>query len=353
LNNKYLLTEDLLLIKNGLLQEINQFEGKVICLTGAMGFVGRYFISFFDFLNKEVLKKPLKVFAFDNFISSSSDVIDSLSLDKSNIFFEKKDVCKSFNLTSNVDFIIHAAGIASPYYYRKYPLETINVGFNATKNILEIAKKKKSKVIFFSSSEIYGNPDPKFLPIEESYKGYVSCVGPRACYDESKRIGETLCAAYHEVHSVHANMIRPFNVYGPGMLQNDYRVLPNFAVKFLKKENLKIYGKGNQTRTFCYITDAIIGFLKVLVHGLPGQPYNIGNPKPEISMIDLAKLIKKKIGSLDFSITDYPDSYPADEPERRCPSIYKAEIQLNYKPEIELVQGLLKFFGWCEQHYKL
>ena len=196
MKSKFLLIEDLILIKDGLSEELKQFEGKVICLTGAMGFVGRYFLSFFDFLNKEILKKPLKVYAFDNFISSSSNVLDSLKLDKSNIRFEKKDVCKNFNLNSKVDFIIHAAGIASPYYYRKYPLETINVGFNATKNILEMAKKKKSKVIFFSSSEIYGNPDPKFLPIEESYKGYVSCVGPRACYDESKRIGETLAFEY-------------------------------------------------------------------------------------------------------------------------------------------------------------
>ena len=161
--------------------------------------------------------------------------------------------------------------------------------------------------------------DPKHIPIKESYRGNVSCQGPRACYDESKRVGETLCDIYFNYKGLSTNTIRPFNIYGPGMQETDYRVLPNFASQIKRNKPLNIYGSGNQTRTFCYITDAIVGFLLVIAKGVPGAAYNIGNEGPEISMIDLAKILKEVSSkNINYQITEYPSSYPEDEPNRDC-----------------------------------
>jgi UDP-glucuronate decarboxylase len=206
--------------------------------------------------------------------------------------------------------------------------------------------------LFFSSSEIYGDPDPKHVPTPESYRGNVSCLGPRACYDESKRLGETLCLIFHELYGVPTRMVRPFNVYGPGMQETDYRVLPNFGSRIIGKRPLLIYGTGQQTRTFCYVTDAITGFMKALLNGSPGQAYNIGNPVPEISMLELAKALERVVGrGLEVQLIEYPDSYPADEPQRRCPDISKAALQLSYKPVVGLDEGLKRFIDWASTHY--
>ena len=206
--------------------------------------------------------------------------------------------------------------------------------------------------MFFSSSEIYGDPDPKHIPTPESYNGNVSCLGARACYDESKRLGETLCRVYHTQFGVHTNIIRPFNVYGPGMGELDYRVLPNLANRARGGHPFHIYGDGRQSRTFCYISDAITGFMKVLMAGVPGEPYNIGNPSPEISMLDLALLTKRILGIDNaIDVIEYPDSYPADEPNRRCPDITKARKQLAYAPQVSLEEGLTKFYTWTQAHF--
>jgi UDP-glucuronate decarboxylase len=188
--------------------------------------------------------------------------------------------------------------------------------------------------------------------MQESYRGNVSCQGPRACYDESKRAGETLCYIYHTQHGTATNTIRPFNVYGPGMQETDYRVLPNFASRIKSGSPLHIYGDGTQTRTFCYITDALVGFFKVFLKGVPGEAYNIGNPKPEISMIDLAGALKKISSSeIKYDIIEYPDSYPADEPMRRSPDIRKARLQLGFEPIVGFEEGLSRFLSWTDEVY--
>ena len=177
-------------------------------------------------------------------------------------------------------------------------------------------------------------------------------TGPRSCYDISKRLGETLCYIYHTNFGLHTNVIRPFNIFGPGMQKNDYRVLPNFASNIQKNERLKIYGTGNQTRTFCYITDAIVGFLLAISKGVYGEPYNIGNPLPEISMLDLVSKMDVVLSKdFNYDIIDHPDSYPADEPQRRCPDIKKAQLQLNYNPKVSLDDGLSRFFNWAFINY--
>lgn len=330
------------------------FSGKRTLITGGRGFLGRYFTSVFAKYN-EILKlegrEPCELVVLDNFITAG---IDGSILPKiPHMAFVEHDIIKPFYPERPVDFIIHAAGIASPFYYRKYPLETLEVATIGLKNVLELARKNvNSKLIFFSSSEIYGDPDPKFVPTNEEYRGNVSCLGPRASYDESKRLGETLVRIYSEQFKIHACSIRPFNIFGPGMQKTDYRVLPNFGVKILQGDPVQIYGTGDQTRTFCYITDAICGFLQVLLDGHAGESYNIGNPYPEISMIDFAARIGKVLNkTVRFDIIKHPDSYPADEPNRRCPDITKAISHVDYWPIVELDDGLKSFFEWAEKAY--
>ena len=218
--------------------------------------------------------------------------------------------------------------------------------------MLELSLKHGARFTFFSSSEIYGDPDPNYIPIPENYRGNVSIMGPRSCYDISKRLGETLCYVFQTNLGLHTNVIRPFNIYGPGMQKNDYRVLPNFAHNIQNNTKLKIYGDGNQTRIFCYITDAIAGFLLVICKGVYGEPYNIGNPVPEVSVLELVQKMESVLSkNFKYDVVDHPDSYPADEPQRRCPDITKAQLQLNYKPRVSLEDGLERFFDWAFKNY--
>ena len=325
---------------------MNFFSDKQILITGGNGFLGKYFVEVFRRYNK-VLKKPVLVDIYDNnFEKNSYDK-------KSNLRFINKDVSQKFKVNKKIDIIIHAAGIASPFYYRQKPLETLDVAINGTRNCLEIAKRFNSKFIFFSSSEIYGDPDPAFVPTNESYRGNVSSQGPRACYDESKRLGETLCYIYNKYYLLNTNIIRPFNVYGPGMSQNDYRIFPNFISNIINKKKINIYGSGKQTRTYCYITDAIEGFLRVIRYGKKGHVYNIGNNKPEVSVSEIYKILKKiNKNKIYAKYVKHPKSYPSDEPQRRCPDIYKAKKDLKFKPKISLENGLNNYLTWAKLNYK-
>ena len=226
---------------------------------------------------------------------------------------------------------------------------------HGTRNLLDLASRNKNLegFLFFSSSEIYGDPDPRAVPIKEDYHGNVSTVGPRACYDESKRLGETLCTIYKEHHGVPAKIVRPFNVFGPGMGHNDRRVIPMFTYQALNGRTIPVHGTGLQTRTFCYITDAIYGFLMTLLEGKCGEAYNIGNPDNEISMIKLAEMYPKLLPGASFTRIDYPDTYPAGEPNRRCPDITKARETFGYTSEVDVEDGLARFIDWArnERNY--
>jgi len=347
----YYLESEIKDIATQLGDEAKALADTTILLCGGAGFLGRYFTALFAYLNKDILSPPCRVIVCDNLITGSAHGAELLNMDGFRFF--PRDIIQPLEIDEPIDYIIQAAGIASPHYYRKYPLETLDVATIGTKQVLNLGLKHKLKgFLFFSSSEIYGDPDPQHVPTPESYRGNISCLGPRACYDESKRLGETLCAIFHERHGVPTRMVRPFNVYGPGMQEADYRVLPNFASRIVANKPLRVYGSGNQTRTFCYVTDAIVGFIKVLLNGGPGQAYNIGNPVPEISMLELAKLMERAVGRpLEVHQVEYPDTYPGDEPQRRCPDITKASIQLNYKPVVSLEEGLRRFMTWAAGTY--
>ena len=222
------------------------------------------------------------------------------------------DVSYPLPVREDIHFIMHAAGLASPVYYMKYPLETIESAVQGIKNLLELARKNTNLegFLFFSSSEIYGDPDPKSVPTPETYHGYVSSVGPRACYDELKRLGETIATIYLQKYDVPVRIVRPFNVFGPGMKHNDRRVIPMFAYEALNGRALPVHGDGRQTRTFCYITDAISGFLKTLLNGKAGEAYNIGNSNNEISMGDLAEMYSLVVPGSKVQYIPYPDFIP-------------------------------------------
>ena len=346
----YVLKTDLTEIVSRLGEEAKQFAGKTVILTGGRGFLGRYFLNVFAALNANVLEVPVRLIVLDNLITAGNYGSKSPGFD--HMEFVVHDVIRPFSFDENVDYVIHAAGIASPFYYRAYPLEALGVAIAGTQNMLDLAKKKGARFTFFSSSEIYGDPDLEHIPTAESYRGNVSCQGPRACYDESKRIGETLCYIYQTREGTKTNTIRPFNVFGPGMHENDYRVLPNFASRIKAGLPLNLYGSGLQTRTFSYITDAMVGFFLVVLKGVSGEAYNIGTPKPEVSMIDLVKTLQTiSKREVTYNLIEYPASYPADEPMRRCPDIQKARLQLKFNPVISLDDGLRRFLDWSNRAF--
>lgn len=345
-----LFSTDIQEIAQTLSSDADAFAGKTIIITGANGFLGRYYVAVLEELNREQLSEPCRIVALDNAITSRERSPNEVT--SSDCTFIKHDVIEEFEWDEPLAFVIHGAGIASPFYYRAYPLETLAVATTGTKNLLELAHRHNARFLFMSSSEIYGDPDPNHIPTAESYRGNVACLGPRACYDEGKRVGETFCYVYNEIHGLPTVIVRPFNVFGPGMSQADYRILPNFASCLVSGRPVNIYGSGLQTRTYCYVTDAIAGFFKALIKGVPGEPYNIGNPTPEISVPDLVARIGKVLDrTLDSVLTDYPDSYPADEPTRRCPDIKKAQLQLGYEPVVDLDEGLRRFFTWAQDNY--
>ena len=345
-----IIREDIETIVKNLGTDAQRFSGKTVLIAGSAGFLGRYFLGVFDYLNEHVLPEPARVLALDNFITGEHhphfDFRDSRSI--INVW---ADVSQTLPVREDISFVIHGAGIASPVYYREYPLETIEGAVTGTKNLLELATRNKhlEGFLFFSSSEIYGDPDPKFVPTPETYHGYVSSVGPRACYDESKRLGETISTIYHDRFAVPAKIVRPFNIFGPGMGYKDRRVIPMFTYKALQGEEIPVHGEGTQTRTFCYITDGITGFLKVLLHGRPGEAYNIGNDQNEIAMKDLAALfVKTAANRSKVALIEYPEIYPAGEPQRRCPDLAKARADLAYEPKVSMQAGIERFITWAK-----
>jgi UDP-glucuronate decarboxylase len=346
------LEEDIKEIFETMESSIKKMHGKTVLITGAAGFLGRYFMSLLTYSNRLNSGNPITIIALDNYITSGKPSGQNILRNDVNVEWIVGDASIGSQLPNKFDYIIHTAGIASPEHYRANPLLTIDVTINVTKSLLERAKSDNSRMLFFSSSEIYGDPFPEFVPTNEDYRGNVSTRGPRACYDESKRLGETLCWIYQTYFDVHVCVARPFNVYGPGMMPKDYRVLPNFATQIAKKESLKIYGSGNQTRTFCYISDAIIGFMKILLDSKNPDVFNVGNPTPEVSMIELTQIIKRVIKD-DFKVEliEYPATYPADEPNRRCPDITRISESLGFQPKVNIEEGLARFFRWTNDNY--
>lgn len=343
-----IIQEDIVQLAKHLKDQMHYFEGKTFLVTGAGGFLGNYIVLLFRYLNRHVLRHKLSAILLDNFITGYEQQIIS----DENLIFQKHNVIEPYRTDRKIDYLIHAAGIASPVYYTKFPVETMDVGTIGTRNMLELAREQKVKsFLFTSSSEVYGDPDNRFVPTPEEYRGNVSISGPRACYDESKRFGETMCVTFWHVYGVPVKMVRPFNVYGPGIRPDDYRVLPNFIEHALRKESLPIHGDGRNTRAFCYINDAIEMIFRVFFSEANGEAFNIGNPEQELSVEGLAKCVVEAFPyPVEIVHIDPPHAvYAQSDPKRRCPDISKVQQVTGFQPKYPLKEGLARTVAWFRE----
>jgi UDP-glucuronate decarboxylase len=351
--------EDLNYICENLKEEFTSLCGKNLLVTGGAGFLGYYLVqSILHWNKKQRDSDHIRLTVYDNYIRGVPAWLTELKKNK-NLTLTRHDITGPLPVNINdFQYIIHAASIASPIYYRKYPIETMDANVNGLRSLLEYCRQQKENgkpiegFLFFSSSEIYGDPSPENIPTSETYYGYVSCTGPRACYDESKRYGETLCVNFSRQYDLPVKIARPFNNYGPGLKITDKRVLPDFVRDVLAGRDIVMLSDGTPTRTFCYVADAIIGYFKLLMGGRKGQAYNIGVEKPEISIRDLALQVVKIAkdlfdykGKVMYQPTGDKD-YLADNPSRRCPNIAKARNELKYNPGIALEEGLKRSLVW-------
>jgi nucleoside-diphosphate-sugar epimerase len=340
-------------------EEFSKLAGKRLFIAGGAGFLGYYLVQAPLHWNKvNPTFAPISVVVLDSFIRGVPSWLTALQGDP-NLRLLRHDITNPLPAeVGDLDFVIHAASIASPIYYRKYPIETMDANVNGLRFLLEycLVQKRQGKpiegVLFYSSSEIYGDPTPENIPTPETYRGHVSCTGPRACYDESKRYGETLCVNFSRQHSLPIKVARPFNNYGPGLKISDGRVIPDFARNILDGRDIVMLSDGSAQRTFCYVADAVLGYYKILVKGRSGEAYNIGVETPEISMSDLASRVVA-LGSELFGykgqvvrMQSSDKDYMVDNPVRRCPVITKARTELGFNPQILIDEGLRRSLLW-------
>ena len=354
------LEADLDLFREDLDGVLADMSGKRLLLTGGAGFLGYYLIEAVLDWNRRHDAEPerIRLTVFDNFARGRPpwfqryDGVPGLTVETRSLSEPLPADLPGFS------YVIHAAGIASPHVYREYPLETIDANIIGLRNLLDEARGRQGTstplegFLYYSSSEIYGDPPTERIPTTEDYRGNVSCTGPRACYDESKRLGETLCTVFARKYELPVTIARPFNNYGPGLRIDDGRVIPDLARRLLAGEDLVLHSDGSPTRTFCYSADAVCGYYRVLLRGRPGEAYNVGVEAPEISMSALAEQLMaagKELFGYTGAVVHRPSAeadYLTDNPQRRCPDITKARTELGYNPRVGLDDGLRRSLQW-------
>jgi UDP-glucuronate decarboxylase len=348
------------LVVNEDLEYIHQIVGQrkewkeaTIIVTGCAGFLGYYIMLYLvRYADKLSLKK---IIGLDNFMLGKPPWLEQLARAHQGIldlitFDISRDRLDQVAGADQASYVIHGASVASPTFYRQYPLETIDANIWGLRNLLEYYRGSTSLrgLLFFSSSEIYGDPGPTDIPTAEAYRGYVSCVGPRACYDESKRFGETLCYVFSRHYNLPITIARPFNNFGPGMRLEDLRLPADFARCVLEQRDIIILSDGTPTRTFCYVADAVAGYLLCLLY--PSfDIFNIGTESPEISVREFGRIYQAAAKELflydgDVVYQQSTDSdYLVDNPNRRCPVISKAREKLGYNPMISVEEGVRRY----------
>ncbi|HEX8326316.1 MAG TPA: NAD-dependent epimerase/dehydratase family protein [Hymenobacter sp.] len=333
-------------------QELDKMRNATVLLTGCGGFLGYYFMHFFAHYAEELQIK--RIIALENFLTGTKGWLDTLVASNPDIiklheFNVITDSVADVPGADEADLVIHMASIASPTFYRIYPIETVDANITGLRRLLDFyADKQLRGFLFFSSSEIYGDPFPEFIPTPETYRGNVATIGPRACYDEAKRFGETLCYLFAQKHNMPIGLARPFNNYGPGMNINDKRLPADFAKAVVEGRDLEILSDGTPTRTFCYISDAITGYLKVMLHG-EFDVFNIGMDQPELSVREFAEIFNREgkeifdyQGKISFSQSQDKE-YMTDNPNRRCPDLTKSRAVLGYRPSVTVQEGIRRY----------
>ena len=300
-------------------------------VTGVAGFLGSHLADL-------LLARGHKVIGIDNFVTGAVDNIAHLGGNRSFRFIEQ-DVTEFIFLDAPVDYVWHFASPASPVDYLELPIQTLKVGSLGTHKALGLAKNKKARFLLASTSEIYG--DPLVHPQPEDYWGNVNPIGPRGCYDEAKRFAEALTMAYHQEHRVATRIVRIFNTYGPRMRLHDGRVVPAFISQALEHRPLTVFGRGQQTRSFCYVSDLIEGIYRLMMSPCD-QPVNVGNPV-EMTVLEFAKEIIRATGSRS-KIVFRP--LPQDDPRQRRPDITRARKFLGWAPQVPLAEGLARTIAY-------
>jgi dTDP-glucose 4,6-dehydratase len=304
-----------------------------IVISGAAGFIGSH-------LCDRLLADGHRLAAFDNFITGKWRNIAHLAGD-TRFEFHEHDVTEPCTVAGPVDIVINAASLASPKDYLAHPIETLDVGSLGTRRMLDLAVEKDARFLLTSTSECYG--DPEVHPQVETYWGNVNPVGPRSCYDESKRYAEALTMAYHRVHGLRTNIARIFNTYGPRMKLDDGRVVPAFLDQAMRGLPLTVFGDGSQTRSFCYVSDLVDGLCRLMVSD-ERYPVNLGNPQ-ELTILGFAERIQILTGSrFGIHFRDLPE----DDPKQRKPDIGKARELLGWAPRVDLEEGLKKTVAYFE-----
>jgi len=331
----------------------------VFLITGVAGFLGFNFVNSLCRFSDMYGRSPKAVIGLDSFILRRPAWIDEFS--KRYDFLEVHDFDIARDKLEDIPgcreaaYVFHLASIASPVFYRQYPLETLEANVWGLRNLLDFfTGSGLESLLFFSSSEVYGDPVPERIPTAEDYTGNVSPVGPRACYDEAKRFGETLCWVYDRKQRLPVKIVRPFNTYGPGMPVDDRRVVADFAGAVLANRDIVIHSDGSPTRTFCYVSDALIGYYKSLFHDR-FDVFNIGIDRPEISMRELAGIYVEigreqhsYSGRVVFESSDDRE-YLTNNPSRRCPDVGKARRILDYEPLILVDEGVRKYLDYLKE----
>lgn len=335
--------------------------GGILLMTGCAGFLGFYLIHYFLHYAEDLGIR--KVIGLDTFLLEKPSWLTRLAETYPNLFalhaFDvSRDRIEEVEEANNVRYVIHGASIASPTFYRRYPLETIDANVWGLRRLLDFFRDSKELrgFLFFSSSEIYGEPDPRYIPTGEEYRGNVSCLGPRACYDESKRFGETLSYVFAQTYGMPVVIARPFNNYGPGMKPGDRRLPADLAEAVMSGRDITLFSDGSPTRTYCYVADAVVGYLLCLLHGRYDY-FNIGADRPELSVRQLAELYRVAgteicgyAGQVRHAASPDPD-YLVHNPSRRCPDIGKARRELGYNPQVDVEDGVrrhLQFLAFAE-----
>jgi UDP-glucuronate decarboxylase len=351
-----IIREDLGKIVDHLGDEIQRFSGKTVLITGANGFLPSYLADTIAFLNEEkALSRPAHLLVLVRSELQENSRLGHL-LERPNIEFIFQDVCQPLVYDRPIHFLIHAASLASPQRYRDDPIGVIDANSLALRQLLaQTADFETESFLYFSSSEIYGNPDTATIPTPETYVGKVDCLGARACYAESKRFGETLCAAFFEQQKTPAKIVRPFHIYGPGLRIDDGRIVAEMIRQGLINGSLELLSDGKATRTYCYVADATIGFFKVLLGNNEGEAFNVGADCPETSVLELATIISGLLGiRRSVKINASPKTeYLKGAPDRVCPDLQKIRNALGYQPFFPLEKGLKRTIDWFRSRKKV